>query len=71
MQEHIREGLFVPFDVILLSEQGASVDNYFLSVTPSVDVHPVMTTEQWSDAYLFFMAICIAVHPNEAPALLH
>lgn len=66
------------FDVILMPEQGISVDHYLktLSVAPSLDTHfhvplSVVLTEKWSDASLIFMAIRIADCPWEAPLLLH
>lgn len=46
LQECIHKGLFVPFDVILLSEQGASVDQYLKSssVVLSFDARAHPTT---------------------------
>lgn len=68
----------MPFEILLASEQGASVDHYLkmLSVAPAAEMrsNPAiseLTIEKWTDAFLIFMAIHIKSHPADAPALLH
>lgn len=72
--ERIKQGLFVPFDILLISKQGGSVDHYLKNLSPSIDsqmeVATIMSIEKWTDAFLIFMAIWISVHLQDASALL-
>lgn len=76
LQECIKCGLFVPFDILLISEQGGSVDHYLenLSEALSIDsrmwASAIMSLERWTDAFLIFVAIWISSNPNEVSALL-
>lgn len=53
LQEQIRKGLFVLFDIILLSEQWASVDHHLrnLSVAPTFDSRTHALMAAMSDLY--------------------
>lgn len=77
LQDRIRCGLFIPFDIILISEQGGLIDQYLetLSVAPTTDSHNrtqalALSIDRWTDAFFIFMAIWIDDKPWDAPTLL-
>lgn len=77
LQERICKGLFVPFEIIIASNQGASIDNFLknLSNAPTSDACSknsplLLSLDNWTDAFFIFMAIIISEKPHDAPRLL-
>lgn len=75
---HIRQGLYVPIEVLLASEQGKPVNHYlknpFLSPVndPKLKVYfPALNVERWTDGFLLFIHIWTSDHPEEFLPLLH
>lgn len=75
LQECICQGLYIPFEIILTSEQGGSVDQNLKTVAPASDSCSQLSglplfLEWWTNCFLIFVAIQIEEKPQDAPQLL-
>lgn len=78
LKSRIIKGLYVPIDVILVSDQGGNIDAYLRNTThtPSNDscnrtFYPTLNIDRWTDAFIIFASIWISAFPHQAMALLH
>lgn len=74
LKVRICQGLFVPIEVLLASEQGKPVNhclkNPFLTPVndPKLKVYfPSLNIERWTNGFLLFMYIWASDHPEDSP----
>lgn len=77
LKARIIKGLYVPMDVILVSEQGGNIDHYLrnTTLTPGNDsrnrtFYPTLNIDRWADGFLVFAAIWGSAFPQDHLVML-
>lgn len=78
LKDGITKGLYVPIDIILVSEQGGNIDSYLCNTThmPGNDscnhtFYLSLNIDRWTNGFLIFAAIWISAFPHQCLAPLH